>query len=114
MSDHGLPALVGRCTKRKREDLGRHQSSPLKLGWRSMHAREVIAVRSSNWRALVSSMRTRCGSAYCGKAGLVLALRYFSRRTPLNFFLLFFTSMNWPDFLLRFVQAVLPASLPLR
>jgi hypothetical protein len=33
----------------------------------------------------------------------------FSLRTPLNFFGLFFTSMNLPDFLLRFVQ--LPASL---
>lgn len=29
---------------------------------------------------------------------------YFSRRTPLNFFALFLTVMNWPPFLLRFVE----------
>src|SRR6476646_9026970 len=37
----------------------------------------------------------------------------FSRRTPLNFVLLFFTPMNRPLSLLRLVQAVLPISLPL-
>ena len=37
-----------------------------------------------------------------------------SRRTPLNFFLLFFTSMKRPVSRLRFVQAVFPISLPLR
>ena len=38
----------------------------------------------------------------------------FSRRTPLNFFLLFFTSMKRPLSLLRFVHAVLPIKAPLR
>ena len=38
---------------------------------------------------------------------------FFSRRTPLNFFLLFFTSMNSPVVLSRFVHAVLPSNLPL-
>jgi len=37
----------------------------------------------------------------------------FSFRTPLNFFLPFFTAINCPPFLLRFVQAVFPMSLPL-
>src|SRR5215203_4189005 len=36
---------------------------------------------------------------------------FFSRRTPLNFFLLFFTAMNLPPFLLRFAHAGPPSSL---
>src|SRR5436190_409430 len=44
---------------------------------------------------------------------MVHAALFFSRRTPLNFFLPFFTSMNLPDVLSRFVQAVLPINLPL-
>jgi hypothetical protein len=38
----------------------------------------------------------------------------FSRRTPLNFFGLFFTAMNSPDFLSRLVQAGLPITFDLR
>lgn len=37
----------------------------------------------------------------------------FSRRTRLNFFLLFFTAMNLPSFLSRFAQAVLPINFVL-
>jgi hypothetical protein len=39
---------------------------------------------------------------------------HFSRRTPLNFFALFFTAMNSPDVLSRFVQAGSPLTAVLR
>jgi len=73
----------------------------------------AVSIESSEFRAAsrsrMSSLLQGVLSFYVVLGVVMEAQAAFSRRTPLNFFGLFFTSINSPVFLLRLVQ--LPASL---
>src|ERR1044072_6782803 len=72
---------------------------------RAVHLRELDAV------TLDAINGADLGTILADDLHVFLASRHtlfllaaFSRRTPLNFFAVFLTAMNWPPFLFRFVE----------